>query len=91
MQNPDSWGGKKLLRKGAAHVGAWVSQFLRLRMAVAGDSLNRQGLLACTAQGGLLWLCPFWDENMYKRLSNLHVSERVEQCLPNRLGNRLMG
>lgn len=71
MKNPDSWLGKKLLRRGVAHVGAFVSQFQRLRLAVPGDSLNRQGLLGCSAQGSLLLLCPLWDEGMFRRLQSL--------------------
>ncbi|WIA38397.1 hypothetical protein OEZ86_001723 [Tetradesmus obliquus] len=71
MKNPDSWLGKKLLRRGVAHVGAWISQFQRLRLAVPGDSLNRQGLLGCSAQGSLLLLCPLWEEGMFRRLQSL--------------------
>jgi hypothetical protein len=56
-----------------AHVGAWISQFQRLRLAVPGDNLNRQGLLACSAQGSLLLLCPLWDEGMFRRLQSLQV------------------
>jgi hypothetical protein len=73
MQNPESWAGKKLLRRGVAHVGAWISQFHRLKLAVPGDNLNRQGLLASSAQGSLLLLCPLWDEGMFKRLQSLQV------------------
>ncbi|KAF6256641.1 CPSF A subunit region-domain-containing protein [Scenedesmus sp. NREL 46B-D3] len=71
MKNPDSWAGKKLLRRGVAHVGACISQFQRLRLAVPGDNLNRQALLGCSAQGSLLLLCPLWDEGMFKRLQSL--------------------
>lgn len=84
LQNPDSWLGKKLLRRGVAHVGAWISQFQRLRLAVPGDSLNRQGLLGCSAQGSLLLLCPLWDEGMFRRLQSLQVgaTAAVVHCMP---------
>jgi hypothetical protein len=33
-QDPEGWGGKKLLRRGAAHVGALATRLARMRMAV---------------------------------------------------------
>lgn len=77
-QDVNSWGGKKLMRRGAAHLGCQITALERLRMAVPGDSSNRQALLAATSDGGLLLLSPFWDESMYKRMVGLHVS--WQQC-----------
>jgi hypothetical protein len=73
LQIVESWQGKWLLRRGVAHVGAWITQLHRLRLAVPGDKLNRQGLLACSAQGSLLLLCPLWDEGLFRRLQSLQV------------------
>lgn len=39
--DPGSWKGKRLMRRGAAHVGALVTRLQRLRMDVPGDSANR--------------------------------------------------
>jgi hypothetical protein len=80
LQNPDSWAGKKLLRRGVAHVGAWITQLHRLRLVVPGDKLNRQGLLACSAQGSLLLLCPLWDDGLFRRLQSLQVGAGVHTC-----------
>eukprot|EP00879_Flechtneria_rotunda_P015034 GHRR01015709.1.p1 GENE.GHRR01015709.1~~GHRR01015709.1.p1 ORF type:complete len:893 (+),score=333.95 GHRR01015709.1:49-2679(+) len=70
--DPESWAGKKLMRRGAAHAGAHVLQFQRLRMAVPGDANNKQALLGATTEGGLLLVNPFWDEHMFKRMASLH-------------------
>jgi len=73
-QDLESRKGDYLLRRGAAHVGAWVSQFQRMKLCVPGEKLNRQGLLGLTAEGSLLLLSPFWDEAMFKRMASLQVS-----------------
>lgn len=62
------------MRRGAAHLGCQITALERLRMAVPGDTSNRQALLAATSDGGLLLLSPFWDESLYKRMAGLHVS-----------------
>lgn len=76
-QDIESWGGQKLLRRGAAHVGAWLCAFTRLKLSVASEAaapVNRQALLGASAEGGLLLLSPFWDDNAFKRMASLHVS-----------------
>jgi len=78
VQDPDSWDGQKLLRRGAAHLGQWVTCLRRMRLSTT-DNANRQALLCATAQGGLLLLSPFWDEAMFKRMTSLYVS-RVQCC-----------
>lgn len=82
-QDPDSWDGQKLLRRGAAHLGQWVTCLRRMRLLTT-DNANRQALLCATAQGGLLLLSPFWDEAMFKRMTSLYVS-RVQWCSINGL------
>lgn len=72
-QDPDSWDGQKLLRRGAAHTGCWVTGLARMPLATL-DGSKRQGLLGSTAQGGLLLLSPFWDEAMFRRMTSLYVS-----------------
>lgn len=70
--DPESWAGKKLLRRGAAHVGASLTDFQRLRMSVPDDPTNRQALLGASLEGGLLLVVPFWDDGAFRRLSSLH-------------------
>eukprot|EP00775_Hariotina_reticulata_P005379 gene5379-5614_t len=76
--------GDYLLRRGAAHVGAWVSQFQRMKLSVPGEKLNRQGLLGLTAEGSLLLLSPFWDEAMFKRMASLQ--QEMVYCLQHTAG-----
>ena len=40
--DPDSWSGKKLVLRGAMHLGAGITRMQRLRMDVPGDAANRQ-------------------------------------------------
>jgi cleavage and polyadenylation specificity factor subunit 1 len=68
--DPLSWRGRRLLARGAAHVGALVTRMVRLRMDVPGDASNRQALLYGTRDGGLGVLAPFWDADMFKRLAS---------------------
>ncbi|KAI8464986.1 MAG: CPSF A subunit region-domain-containing protein [Monoraphidium minutum] len=70
-QDPESWGGKKLLRRGAAHVGSLATRLARMRMAVPGDTANRQALLAATREGGVGLLASVWDDDMARRLASL--------------------
>jgi hypothetical protein len=72
MQDPDSWDGHKLLRRGVAHTGAWLTSLIRMKLATA-DKTNRQSVLGASAQGGLLLLSPFWDDPMFKRMTSLYV------------------
>lgn len=72
LQDPDSWEGQKLMRRGAAHTGSWVTCLSRMRLATP-DGANRQALLGGTAQGGLLLLSPFWDDAMFRRMTSLYV------------------
>ena len=69
----EAWGGKKLLRRGIAHVGALTTRLVRMRMTVPGDTANRQALLAATREGGIGVLASLWDEDMARRLASLQV------------------
>lgn len=73
-QNPDSYEGQKLMRCGAAHIGSWLTSLSRMNLATP-DGSKRQALLGASAQGGLLLLSPFWDDNMFKRMTSLYVSD----------------
>jgi len=76
-QDPESWGGKKLLHRGAAHVGALATRLARMRMTVPGDNANRQALLVATREGGVGLLASCWDEDMARRLASMQVGGLV--------------
>jgi hypothetical protein len=50
------------------------------------DGSKRQALLGASSQGGIMLLSPFWDDNMFKRMTSLYVSaaglgeEGVQRC-----------
>jgi hypothetical protein len=72
-QDPESWGGKKLMRRGAAHTGALATRLARMRMALPPAAGNRQALLAATREGGVGLVACCWDEDMARRLASLQV------------------
>jgi hypothetical protein len=57
--DPESWAGKRLLRRGAIHTGALPTRFARLRMAPP-DGANRQALLVGNRDGGVGLLASLW-------------------------------
>jgi hypothetical protein len=59
--DPESWAGKRLLRRGAIHTGAMPTRFARLRMAPP-DGANRQALLVGNRDGGVGLLASLWGE-----------------------------
>jgi cleavage and polyadenylation specificity factor subunit 1 len=59
--DPESWAGKRLLRRGAIHTGAMPTRLARLRMAPP-DGANRQALLVGNRDGGVGLLASLWGD-----------------------------
>eukprot|EP00798_Chlamydomonas_sp_ICE-L_P015928 gene15928-22062_t len=71
MRNhPSSWGGLRLLPKGALHTGHTISKMLSMKLPSA-DGANRHALLFGTAAGGFGYLAPIPDAASGLRLAGL--------------------